>query len=99
MVSLALGSVGLVIVYTTVMLLTGLPVLLVVLVEPMHPLQQLPLLTAARVVDKVTGQNLFELPDRQVLNGLLIVQIRQRGPHPPLCHRADLQRGQRRHLE
>lgn len=58
------------------MVLTGLPVLLVLPVEPMYPLYQLPLLTAARVVDKVTGQNLFELPDRQALNVPFVVQVR-----------------------
>lgn len=57
----------------------------------MHSLQQLPLLAAARVIDKVPGENLFQLSDGEVFYRLFIVQIRQRGPDPPLCRRTDLQ--------
>lgn len=57
----------------------------------MHSLEQLPLLAAARVIDKVPGQNLFQLPHREVFYRLFIVQIRQRGPDPPLRRRTDLQ--------
>lgn len=70
---------------------TGFPVLLIFSVESMHSLQQLPLLAAARVIDKVPGENLFQLADREVLYRLFVVEIRQRGPDPPLCRRADLQ--------
>ena len=70
--------------------LTRLPVLLVLSVESVHSLQQLPLLAAARVIDKVPGKNLFQLADGEVLYGLFIVQIRQRGPDPPLRRRTDL---------
>lgn len=69
---------------------TGLPVLLVFSVESMHSLQQLVLLAAARVVDKVPGQNLFELADGEVLYRRLVVQVRQRGPDPPLRRRTHL---------
>lgn len=72
-------------------MLTGFPVLLVFSVEAMHSLQELPLLAAARVIDKVPGKNLFKLADREVFYRLFIVQIRQRGPDPPLCRRTDLQ--------
>lgn len=71
--------------------LTGFPVLLIFSVESMHSLQELPLLAATRVIDKVPGKNLFQLADREVLYRLFIVQIRQRGPDPPLCRRTDLQ--------
>lgn len=71
--------------------LTGLPVLLILSVEPVHSLQQLPLLAAARVIDEVPGENLFQLADGEVFYRLLVVQIRQRGPDPPLCRRTDLQ--------
>lgn len=57
----------------------------------MHSLQQLPLLAAAGVIDKVPGENLFQLADGEVLYRLFIVQIRQRGPDPPLRRRTDLQ--------
>lgn len=60
----------------------------------MHPLQQLPLLAAAGVIDKVPGENLFELSHGEVLDRLFVVQIGQRGPDPPLCRRTDLQREQ-----
>lgn len=70
--------------------LTGFPVLLIFSVESVHSLQELPLLAAARVIDKVPGKNLFQLSDREVLYRLFIVQIRQRGPDPPLCRWADL---------
>lgn len=39
----------------------------------MHSLQQLPLLAAAGVIDKVPGQNLFELADWEVFYRLFIV--------------------------
>lgn len=65
--------------------------MLILSVESVHSLQQLPLLAAARVIDKVPGENLFQLADREVFYRLLIVQIRQRGPDPPLCRRTDLQ--------
>lgn len=55
--------------------LTGLPVLFILPVEPVHSLQQLPLLAAARVVDKVPGQDLLQLTDGQVFDGLLVVQV------------------------
>lgn len=71
--------------------LTWLPVLLVFSVESMHSLQQLPLLAAARVIDKVPGENLFQLADGQVFYRLLVVEIRQRGSDPPLCRWTDLQ--------
>lgn len=71
--------------------LTGFPVLLILSVESVHSLQQLPLLTAARVIDEVPGEDLFQLADGEVFYRLLIVQIRQRGPDPPLCRRTDLQ--------
>lgn len=71
--------------------LTGFPVLLIFSVESMHSLQELPLLAAARVIDKVPGKNLFQLADREVFYRLFIVQIRQRGSNSPLCRRADLQ--------
>ena len=77
---------------------TGFPVLLVLSVESMHSLQQLPLLAAARVIDKVLGENLFQLSDGEVLYRLFIVQIRQRGPDPPLCRRTDLQSTQEMEL-
>lgn len=70
--------------------LTGLPVLLVLPVQAVHSLQQLPLLTAARVVDEVAGEDLFELADGEVFYGLLVVQIGQRRSDPPLRRRADL---------
>lgn len=70
---------------------TGFSVLLVFSVESVHSLQQLVLLAAARVIDKVPGKNLFQLADWEVFYRLLIVQIRQRGSDPPLCRRADLQ--------
>lgn len=73
---------------------TGFPVLLILPVESMHSLQQLPLLTAARVIDKVPGQNLFQLAHGKVLYRLLVVQVRQRGPDPPLRGWADLQSAQ-----
>lgn len=57
----------------------------------MHSLQQLPLLAAAGVIDKVPGENLFQLTDGEVFYRLFVVQIRQRGPDPPLCRRTDLQ--------
>lgn len=71
--------------------LTGLPVLLILSVESVHALQQLPLLAAARVIDEVPGEDLFQLADGEVFYRLLVVQIRQRGPDPPLCRRTDLQ--------
>lgn len=71
--------------------LTGLPVLLVLPVKSVHSFQQLPLLTAAGVVDEVPGEDLLELADREVLYRLLVVQIWQRGSDPPLCRRTDLQ--------
>lgn len=71
--------------------LTGFPVLLIFSVESMHSLQQLPLLAAARVIDKVPGENLFQLADGEVFYRLFIVQIRQRGPDPPLRRRTDLE--------
>ena len=71
--------------------LTGFPVLLIFSVESMHSLQQLPLLAAAGVIDKVPSENLFQLTDREVLYRLFIVEIRQRGSDPSLCRRADLQ--------
>lgn len=70
--------------------LTGLSVLLVLPVQAVHSLQQLPLLAAARVVDKVPGKDLFELADREVFYRLLVVQVRQRRSDPPLCCWTDL---------
>lgn len=70
--------------------LTGLSVLLVLPVQPVHSLQQLPLLAAAGVVDEVPGQDLLELADGEVFDGLLGVQVRQRRSDPPLGRRADL---------
>lgn len=70
--------------------LTGFPVLLVFSVEAMHSFQQLPLFTAAGVVDEVPGEDLLQLAHREVLYGLLVVQVGQRGPDPPLRRRADL---------
>lgn len=70
--------------------LTGLPVLLVLPVQSVHSLQQLPLLAAAGVVDEVPGEDLFELADREVFYCLLVVQIRQRRSDPPLGRRTDL---------
>lgn len=71
--------------------LTGFPVLLVLSVESVHSLQQLPLLAAAGVIDKVPGENLFQLADGEVLYRGFVVQIGQWRPDPPLCRRADLQ--------
>ena len=73
--------------------LTGFPVLQVLSVQPVHSLQQLPLLTAARVVDEVAGQDLLQLAHRQHLDGLLRVQVGQRGPDPSLGGRAHLGNG------
>lgn len=53
---------------------------LLVLVQPRHPLHQLPLLTAALVVDEVTRQDLLQLPHGQTFNVLQVGQVRQRGP-------------------
>jgi len=77
---------------------TGFPVLLIFSIQSMHPLQQLPLLTAAGVIDKVPGENLFQLADGEVFYRLFVVQIRQRGPDPPLCRRTDLQSTQETEL-
>lgn len=71
--------------------LTGLPVLLVLPVQSVHSFQQLPLFTAAGIVDKVPGEDLLELADREVLYRLLVVQIRERCSDPPLGRRTDLQ--------
>ena len=61
------------------MLTLVLEVLLVV-VEAGDPLHQLPLLAAALVVDKVAGQDLFQLAHAQALDVLNAAQVRQRGP-------------------
>lgn len=74
---------------------TGLPVELVFSVEAMHALQQLPLFAAARVVDKVPGEDFLQLANRQPLNGVLVVQIGQRGADPPLRGRDRLRRARR----
>lgn len=50
-----------------------------VLVQPRHPLHQLPLLTAALVVDEVASQDLFQLPHSQTFNVPQVSQVRQRG--------------------
>ena len=76
--------------------LTGFPVLQVLSVQSVDALQQLPLLTAARVVDKVAGQDLLQLAYRQHLDGLLRVQVGQRRPDPSLGGRAHLRNERRR---
>lgn len=51
-----------------------------ILVQPSYPLHQLPLLTAALVVDEVASQDLLQLPHSQAFNILQMGQVRQRGP-------------------
>lgn len=51
-----------------------------ILVEPSHPLHQLPLLTAALIVDKVASQDLLQLPHGEAFNVLQVGQVRQGGP-------------------
>lgn len=51
-----------------------------IFVQPSHPLHQLPLLTAALVVDEVASQDLLQLPHSQAFNVLQVGQVRQRGP-------------------
>ena len=65
-------------------------------VEAGDALHQLPLLTAARVVDEVAGQDLLQLAYRQHLDGLLRVQVGQRRPDPSLGGRAHLRNERRR---
>lgn len=50
-----------------------------VLVQPRHPLHQLPLLTAALVGDEVASQDLLQLPHTQTFNVLQLGQVRQGG--------------------
>jgi len=69
---------------------TWFPVLLRLSVEPADSLHQLPLLTAARVVDKVPGQDLLQLPDRQALDVPRAWEVRQWGSGPAACLRANL---------
>lgn len=47
---------------------TWFPVLFSLPVKSADTLHQLPLLTAPWIVDKIPGQYLFQLPDRQALN-------------------------------
>lgn len=48
-----------------------------ILVQPSYPLHQLPLLTAALIVDEVSSQDLLQLPHGQAFNVLQVGQVRQ----------------------
>lgn len=70
---------------------TGLPVQLRLSVQSVHSLQQLPLLAAAGVIDKIPSQDFLQLADGEVFNRVFVVQIRERGSDPPLSRRTDLE--------
>lgn len=53
---------------------------LLVLVQPRHPLHQLPLLAAALVIDEVAGQDLLQLPHGQTFNVPQVGEVRQGSP-------------------
>lgn len=70
--------------------LTGLAILLVLAVQASHTLHQLPLFTAAGVVDEVAGQYLLELPHRQALHLIEAGEVRERCTSTLLCRGAGL---------